>query len=657
VIVVVFVLAVAGAAVGGWWYARESTPHPGPIVLISVDGLRPSRFTTHTEPSGGTAALDALAGDAVVFERAYTHSPLTRPAHASMLAGLLPYEHGVRDEAGFTLSENARPLAELLRNRGFETGAAVSSFLLRPESGLAQGFSYFDAALPEPAGGDSPVVERDGTQTAQVASEWLRSRRGYRFLLFVQVDADSAEETVSQLVTELKNRDLYDQATIVLTADRADQTDGISLEDASLHVPLLIKQPNREGAGRHVDIPVQHIDIVPTILDLVRAPVPSALRGRSLRALLDGGDGRIPDQPIYAETFAARFRFGGQGRVALLTPEFRDIDDSQRRPLTAPADIAASDEDRFAAFGNLGVPGLDGAALTPLTADDEAWVARTHRAAATLVAEKQYAAAIATLRQITRVHPEIAILQYQLGRLLGRVGRFDQAEAAFRAATTLEPDSPYIPLALARVLLRADRLDAARDRAGLAVALAEHKDAALRAAAHEIAARIALARDEAEQAEAHAEAGAVEDPGLPLPQFVRGRLLYQEGRYEKALAAFEEAASVLDRGDRVLEELHQYTGETLARLDRYSDAEAQFKEELRAFPRNAHAYSSLAMLYRATHRLVEAERIVEALVDATRTPDGYDTAARLWMILGEPARAAALRADARASGFYSDARR
>ena len=496
-IVTVFVLAVAGAAVGGWWYARESSPHPGPIVLISADGLTPAQFSTPhiTSTASVTPALDALAADAIVFDRAYSHSPLTLPAHASLLSGQLPFEHGVRDEAGFALSEKSRPLAQLLRNRGFETGAAVSSFLLRPDTGLARGFSYFDAALPEPADGDELALDRDGAQTAEAATEWLRSRSGYRFLLFVQVDASAAEETVAALVAELKDRNLYNQATIFVTSDHASDTDGLSITEEALHVPLIVKQPNREGAGRHVEVTVQQIDLVPTILDLVRAPMPSGLGGRSLRALLIDEKGRIPEQTIYAETLAARFRFGGFGHAALLSPEFRELEPGEIHLPTEPTEIAAEDVDRFAVVGNLGIPGLDGAALAPLSDADSASIAKTHREASALVAHHQYAAAIAKLRQITRAHPDIALIDYQLGNLLGEVGRFDQAEAAFRAAARLEPDSPYIPLAEARMFLKAERLEAARDRAALALALSEIRNAPAVSAAQDVISQVAAALD------------------------------------------------------------------------------------------------------------------------------------------------------------------
>ena len=678
-------MAVAGAALAGWWYARESTPVRGPIVLISVDGLRPTRppvyDSTGTAAPSATPSIDALAADAVVFERAYTHSPLTLPAHASILAGQLPFEHGVRDEAGFALKEDAKSMAELLQSRGFETGAAVSSFLLRPESGVAQGFSFFDAELPVQADAPMPAVERDGADTTDAAARWVRSRRGRRFFLFVQVSQRSAEPAVTQLVSELKELGLYDEATIVLTADRGATDAGTTLDDASLRVPLLVKQPDGEGAGRRIAVPVQHIDILPTVLDLVRAPIPSDLRGRSLRAVLEGDAGEVPDRPIYAESLAEHFRFGRPAKFAVadsdhlyIRGEREELIDLERgdvtsppledpeatrlraeldrliegRPVESPAEIAPADEDHYAALGYLGtVPTVADESL-PIDPEEEARILETHREAAMLAGQKKYPAAIDHLRKIARAHPQITVVRYQLGVLLSRTGRLPEAEAAFRAAALMEPDNPYIPAALAGVLVRAGQLEEARDRAALAVALAEHRDARARAAAYETAARVALAQDDSAQAEIYAEAAQHEDPAVPMTPFVRGRVLHAESRYEEALTAFEEAAAVASQHERPLRELHWYLGDTLARLDRHADAETQFREELRAFPRNIRAYASLAMLYRASNRPGGIEDTLDALIEASPTPEGYDTAARLWTIAGEPERAATLRADARA---------
>ena len=172
IITLVFTAAVGAAAVG-WWYARESPPHQGPIVLLAVDGLSISGLTSYGARTSATPAIDALAADGVVFEHAYIHSPAMLPAYTSLLTGQLPFDHGVRDEAGFALKTDTRTLAELLRSRGFSTGAAVSSFLLRKATGLSRGFAFYGGELGEDAQ-DRPVVERPGTATFDTAAQWLR---------------------------------------------------------------------------------------------------------------------------------------------------------------------------------------------------------------------------------------------------------------------------------------------------------------------------------------------------------------------------------------------------------------------------------------------------------------------------------------------------
>src|SRR5258705_5884657 len=106
-------LAVAGAAFTGWRFARESPPHQGPIVLITVDGLRADTLPAYGGAAGATPNIDALAGRGIVFERAYTHSPLTLPAHAALVSGQLPFDNGVRDDGGVVLEEPGPAIAGL----------------------------------------------------------------------------------------------------------------------------------------------------------------------------------------------------------------------------------------------------------------------------------------------------------------------------------------------------------------------------------------------------------------------------------------------------------------------------------------------------------------------------------------------------------------
>src|SRR5712672_2585177 len=115
------------AAVGGWRYARASAPVNGPIVLISIDTLRADHLPAYGYKKVRTPAIDALAADGVLFERAYSHAPQTLPA------------------------------------RGYTTGGVVSSFVLRKETGIGQGFDFFDSEMP-PASPEVTIgqVQRDG---------------------------------------------------------------------------------------------------------------------------------------------------------------------------------------------------------------------------------------------------------------------------------------------------------------------------------------------------------------------------------------------------------------------------------------------------------------------------------------------------------------
>src|SRR5947208_14265315 len=164
------------AAVGGWRYARASAPVSGPIILVSIDTLRADHLPAYGYKKVATPALDALAADGVVFERAYSHSPQTLPAHASLLSGRLPFETGVRDNLGFVIKGSERLLPQLLRERGYATGGIVSAYVLRKETGISQGFDFFDGEMP-PSSPERLVgqVKRDGSASEAIAEHWLES--------------------------------------------------------------------------------------------------------------------------------------------------------------------------------------------------------------------------------------------------------------------------------------------------------------------------------------------------------------------------------------------------------------------------------------------------------------------------------------------------
>ena len=169
-ILVIVAVCTTLAAVGGWRYARASAPVSGPIVLISIDTLRADHLPVYGYKKVKTPAIDALAADGIVFDRAYSHAPQTLPAHAALLSGRLPFETGVRDNIGFVVKPGERLLPQMLHDRGFSTAGIVSAYVLRKETGIAQGFDFFDGDMP-PSSPELTIgqVQRDGMESEKIA--------------------------------------------------------------------------------------------------------------------------------------------------------------------------------------------------------------------------------------------------------------------------------------------------------------------------------------------------------------------------------------------------------------------------------------------------------------------------------------------------------
>ncbi len=679
-IIATFGIAVAASAAIGWRYAREAPPHQGPIVVIAVDSMRGDAIAPGPRPGSDSPAIDALAADSVLFTRAYTHSTARLPAYASIATGQLPFEHGVRDDGGFVLANDARTMAELLRGRGFVTGGAASTFLLRRESGLGQGFDFYDVNLSESTVDPAVTIGRDGLQTYEAAEEWIRTRGERRYFLTLDVDGASAESVVARLINELKARQLYEEATVVLTATRGGQASGSSLDEAMLRVPLLVKLPFREGAGRAIGLPVQHIDLLPTLLDFVRAPIPGGLRGQSLRPLLDADNASLDDRPIYTESLEALLRFGGypvygitRGDARLtrgatdryersgVSPSSPDVSPEsgnselaaqmtaliQAGPALRPAPVLPGDVRRFAAVGYLA--GLrDWSMDAPaLSAGDQRALVEAHRAGVRRMALGDWAAGIAALRAIARTHPMLPVVQYQLGIRLLEAGRPADAMGPLKVADLLRQDDPEIATALAMAALKGQRIAEAETFVEQALARAADSDTTARVAARVVALEVALASKDNERAAIRAAEIEREDPTMPLSDYVEGRIAFDEQRFDDAVAALQNAVRALQDKATALADLHLVLGDALAQVDKVPEAEAAYRQELLAFPGNLRAFVGLAALLQATGRKEAMAQTLDALIEAVPTPEGYAAAARAWTSAGNRAKATALRNEAR----------
>lgn len=168
--------AIVGGFLGCLGSGASDLPTDAPrrIVLIVVDTLR----ADHLGAYGGAVAtphLDALARRGVVFERAYSHAPITGPSHVSMFTGLLPVDHRVEGNAQIVAPE-VELLAERLREAGYATAGFVSLGVLSRQWGFAQGFDTY---------GDDFTGQwfRPAEEIRRRAVDWLsRSGSGPAFL-------------------------------------------------------------------------------------------------------------------------------------------------------------------------------------------------------------------------------------------------------------------------------------------------------------------------------------------------------------------------------------------------------------------------------------------------------------------------------------------
>lgn len=684
------------AAIAVWsWFSQHGTPPSGPVVLVSIDTLRADRLAVYGYTAGRTSHLSTLARESVVFDRAYAHAPQTLPSHTSIFTGLLPFEHQVRDNLGFTLSPQKTTLAALFRGAGYRTAGFASAYVLRRETGVDQGFDVYDATFPAMAADRSPAqVQRAGLDTLAAARGWLNTVASNRFFLFFHIyephkpyrapdrfkdlqpydgEVAFADEIVGALFDDLKRHGWYDAATIVVLSDHGEglgdhveEEHGLFLYDEVVHVPLIIKLPHGQSAGRRVSDPVQHIDLLPTLAALSGLHPPQGLRGRDLSVSLFNR-GHLTPQGIYAEALYPRYHFGWSELLSLTDeryrfidaprPELYDLDRDPRertniisdraqaasalgsaltslvagRPIDSPSAVSDEDRQRLAALGYVGTQSAAATRNSGRRADpkDKASLLRTYRQAIEQIGDGHLEEGTRLLRQILDEDPDMTDVWSQYASTLGRLGRYQDAFDAYTRVIRLQPDEANGALGAASMLLALNRPDAARAHAELAVRTAPSQ-------AHQALALIAVAAGRQDEALREADLAAQADPGLPMPAFVRGTIAYNGQDYETALRFLYDAQRGYASRSAQPRDLHFMIGDSLARLERYQDAEPQLREEIRLYSNHVRARASLALLYQSMGRAADAERVLDALIRDVPSPDATATAERVRKIFRSP---------------------
>lgn len=678
-----------------------------PVILISIDTLRSDRLPAYGYREIETPAIDALRRHAVLFERAYSQVPLTLPSHLSMLTGLLPAGHGVRDNVGYRFHGETTPdLPRLLGRAGYATGAAVSSFVLRAESGIAEGFDTYESSIDVRTNESLGRSQRPGDETARLALEWIDQVGKKPFFLMLHLyephtpyeppepfatryrgrpydgEVAASDAVVGRFVDALRERDLYDRSIVVLLSDHGEglgehgeQEHGIFLYREALQVPLLVKLPGALRAGASVASPVALVDVAPTLLALVGVAPPPGLDGVSLVPALDGGEDRpgdaAPGRSIYAETYYPRFHLGWSELTSLVRDRFHYIEG----PDPELYDLAADPEEKSnvltrerRAFASLRTE-LEGLTRPPAApAEEDAETAGK-------LAALGYLGGGATVPEGPLPDPKSRIgtlRDFGLAFQRFSAGEYAEAVPIFRRLLAENPRMvdawENLGIALQRLGRREEALEAYREGmrvsggvGHLALATAtllldmgrhdearEHAELGLEsspAAAHSLLAQVAMAKGDAAAAEREARLALAARGSRIGPLMTMAQVLAKQGKLEEALKVADEGEQELQRmgGQRAFQGLRFVRGDVLARLGRAGEAEQAFQQEIRDYPTDLKSWSRLAALYAAAGRQAETVDTLRRMVEANdRAPVAYAEAVRTLRILGDTGGAAAL---------------
>lgn len=359
------------------------------IILITLDTTRADRIGCYGCEFASTPVLDAFAGTATRFRDASAHIAMTLTSHTTMLTGLTQLEHGVHRNSSYFLREEFVTLAELLKARGYDTAAFLSSYALAPQYGLSQGFDVYL----------SPEKEQDGRITTAQATEWLAAREDSASLLLwvhywephdpytppepfaaatrgIPYDAEISymDSLLGRLLDALRAQGRYASSHVIIIGDHGEglfdhdeEFHSLLIYDSTVRVPFFWKLPG-QTKGRTADPVVGCVDITPTLCDYLSLDPGVPLEGLSLRRTIEKG--LAPDREgIYLGSLVPYLAFEWSPLHAWRTREWKFIACPQPELYHIPSDPGELDN-RIA---------QEPAVATQLRADLDAYLAKHDR--------------------------------------------------------------------------------------------------------------------------------------------------------------------------------------------------------------------------------------------------------------------------------------
>jgi len=328
--------------------------HEFNIMLITLDTTRADHLGCYGYKEAKTPNLDKLASEGIRFANAYCSVPLTLPSHTTILTGLEPVAHGVRNN-GYYLSSNIKTVTQVLKENGYKTAAFVSAFSVDSRFGLDRGFDIYDDMYQIVMPFKSQNSERRAENTFTKFARWLEDNYREKFFCWVHYydphfpydppspfreefserpyDGEIAymDNYVGKIIEALSQKELLDKTVIIIAGDhgeglgeKVEQGHGIFLYEETVRVPLILFNKAIWKKSRVVDARVSLIDIAPTIIELSGLKDKQfRMQGQSLINALRKGANK--SREILLETLYPREFFGWSELVGIISGQYKFI--------------------------------------------------------------------------------------------------------------------------------------------------------------------------------------------------------------------------------------------------------------------------------------------------------------------------------------------
>ncbi|HUK17397.1 MAG TPA: sulfatase [Bryobacteraceae bacterium] len=316
---------MAGAAAAS--NAQTGGSRPNILYIHSHDSGRYLQPYGHAVPAPN---LQRLAEGGVLFRQAFNAAPTCSPSRASLLTGTCPHSNGMFGLAhrGFALRDYKEHLAHTLRAAGYSSALIGLQHIARDPAVIG-----YDQVTEVRGNHAEDVAPRAAEFLGRVHEPFFldvgffETHRPYRqpgskedgrFCLppvpipdTPQSRADIAafkasarvlDDGVGVVLNALESHGLPDKTLVISTTDHGIAFPDMKchLTDAGMGVSLIMRGPGGFSGGKVCDAMVSHLDIFPTLCELLDIEKPPRLQGTSMLPLVRGNAREIHEE-IFAE--------------------------------------------------------------------------------------------------------------------------------------------------------------------------------------------------------------------------------------------------------------------------------------------------------------------------------------------------------------------